>query len=56
MPMELIRGMAELKRAAARANAKLGVLDGRKADAIAEVCGEYNMEEDKRMRQNILGL
>ena len=23
---------------------------------IAEVCGEYNMEEDKRMRQNILGL
>ncbi len=40
LPMELIRGMAELKRAAARANAKLGVLDGRKADAIAEVCGD----------------
>ena len=40
VPFEIIRGMAELKRAAARANAKLGVLEGRKAEAIAEVCGE----------------
>ena len=40
LPVEIIRGMAELKRAAARANAKSGLLDGRKADAIAEVCGD----------------
>ena len=40
LPVEIIWGMAELKRAAARANAKLGVLDGRKAEAIVEVCGE----------------
>ena len=36
----VVRGMAEVKRAAARANAKLGVLDPEKAEAIAAVCGE----------------
>ena len=40
MPRELIRAFAVLKKAAAEANARLGVLSGEKGEAIAAVCGE----------------
>jgi aspartate ammonia-lyase len=37
---ELIRALAFVKKAAARANAKLGVLDARRADAIEKACDD----------------
>ena len=40
MPHEIIRAFAVLKKAAARANARLGRLDGRDADLIGQVCDE----------------
>ena len=40
MPIELIRAFAVLKKAAALANEALGVLDHRRAAAIAQVCDE----------------
>ncbi len=40
MPLEIIYAYAFLKKAAARANADLGVLDSRKADLIAQVADE----------------
>ncbi|MDR1028842.1 MAG: class II fumarate hydratase [Clostridiales Family XIII bacterium] len=40
MPVEIIRAFGILKKAAASVNAELGVLDGRKAEAIAEICDE----------------
>jgi len=38
MPIEIIRGFAYLKKAAAYANFDLGVLSAEKRDAIAQVC------------------
>lgn len=38
MPMEILHGMALLKLACARANARLGLLPADKADAIADAC------------------
>ncbi len=40
MPREIIRAFAVLKKAAAHANAELGVLPADKRDAIARVCDE----------------
>lgn len=40
MPMEVIRNLAVIKKAAAYANARLGVLPEEKRDAIAQVCDE----------------
>ena len=40
MPMEVIRGMAVLKKAAAMVNADLGVLAADKKDLIVKVCDE----------------
>ena len=40
MPVEIIRGFAYLKKAAAQANCQLGVLPSDKADLIAKVCEE----------------
>lgn len=40
MPIEIIRAFAYLKKAAARTNQELGVLDSEKADLIAKVCDE----------------
>ncbi|MCP4522408.1 MAG: class II fumarate hydratase [Cytophagales bacterium] len=40
MPLEVIRGFAYLKKAAARTNEELGALAGDKANAIAQVCDE----------------
>jgi fumarate hydratase class II len=40
MPMEIIRGFAILKKAAAYTNAELGVLEEYKRDLIAKVCDE----------------
>lgn len=40
MPMEIIRAFAILKKAAAQANAELGVLDQAKSDLIGNVCDE----------------
>ena len=40
MPRAVIRGFAVLKKAAALANARLGVLDRGKAELIAQVCEE----------------
>lgn len=40
MPMEVIRGFAYLKKAAALTNVKLGVLDPQKAEWIGQVCDE----------------
>ncbi|UKN03527.1 class II fumarate hydratase [Paracrocinitomix mangrovi] len=40
MPIEVIRGFAYLKKAAAYANCELGVLEEKKRDLIAEVCDE----------------
>ncbi|NLB02479.1 MAG: class II fumarate hydratase, partial [Bacteroidales bacterium] len=40
MPREIIQAFAYLKKAAARANAELGVLPADKAEAIARVCDE----------------
>ena len=48
MPQEIIRAFAILKRAAATANAKLGVLDARKAELICEAADEVlegNLDE-----------
>ncbi len=39
-PAALIEAMARVKRAAARANARLGLLDRRRAGAIVRACGE----------------
>lgn len=46
MPENFIKAMAQVKRAAAQANASLGLLDGQRRDAIADACeklilGEY---------------
>ncbi len=40
MPREIIDAFAYLKKAAALTNAELGVLDGEKAELIAQVCDE----------------
>lgn len=40
MPIEIIRGFAYLKKAAAYTNCELGVLPEEKRDAIAQVCDE----------------
>ncbi len=40
MPPELIRALVLVKRAAARVNRELGLLDARKADAIVAACDE----------------
>lgn len=40
LPMELIYGMVKLKQACAAANAELGLLDEKKAVAIAGACGD----------------
>ena len=40
MPIEVIRAYAILKKAAARTNQAVGVLDAKKADLIAQVCDE----------------
>src|SRR5690606_34458059 len=40
MPMEIIRAFAILKKAAAQANADLGVLDKEKSELIGKVCDE----------------
>ena len=40
MPVEIIRAFAYLKKAAAKTNEDLGVLDKQKADLIARVCDE----------------
>ncbi|MEI7727126.1 MAG: class II fumarate hydratase [Bacteroidota bacterium] len=40
MPIEMIRGMAVLKKAAAMVNADLGVLGAEKKDLIVKVCDE----------------
>jgi len=40
MPIEIIRGFAYLKKAAAYTNAELGVLDNEKKELIAKVCDE----------------
>jgi len=40
MPIEIVRGFAYLKKAAAFANCELGVLDESKRDLIAKVCEE----------------
>ncbi len=40
MPMEIIHAFAHLKKAAAQANADLGVLSAEKRDLIAKVCDE----------------
>jgi fumarate hydratase class II len=40
MPIEVVRGFAYLKKAAAYANCDLGVLPSEKRDAIAQVCDE----------------
>lgn len=40
MPIELIRGFAYLKKAAAHTNCELGVLTEEKRDAIGQVCDE----------------
>ncbi|MCB9224460.1 MAG: class II fumarate hydratase [Crocinitomicaceae bacterium] len=40
MPIEVIRGFAYLKKAAAYANCELGVLEEKKRDQIAQVCDE----------------
>ncbi len=39
LPIELIHGMVKLKQACAAANGKLGLLDDKKAVAIAAACG-----------------
>ena len=49
MPREVISAFAILKKAAAYANAELGVLPGEKADIIARVCDEIlagSLEEE----------
>ena len=38
IPLEIIRGIAQLKWACAKANAGLGVLDAKKAEAIGQAC------------------
>ncbi len=40
MPLEIVRGFAYLKKAAAYTNAELGVLSNEKRDLIAKVCDE----------------
>lgn len=45
MPLEIIKGFAVLKKAAAYANEALGVLDVHKRDLIAKVCDEILEEK-----------
>lgn len=40
MPIEVVHAFAQLKKAAARTNEQLGVLESNKADLIAQVCDE----------------
>ena len=40
MPIEIVRGFAYLKKAAAHTNCELGVLDAEKRDLISKVCDE----------------
>ena len=40
MPLEVVKGFAYLKKAAAHANCELGVLDSTKRDLISQVCDE----------------
>ena len=40
MPIEIIHGFAQLKKAAAHANCELGVLSSEKRDIISSVCNE----------------
>ena len=40
MPLEIVRGFAYLKKAAAHTNCALGVLSEEKRDLIAQVCDE----------------
>jgi fumarate hydratase class II len=40
MPMEIIRGFAYLKKAAAHANTELGAMDEKRRDLISQVCDE----------------
>jgi len=40
MPIEVIRGFAVVKKAAAQTNAELGVIEKEKADLISQVCDE----------------
>ena len=40
MPLEIVKGFAYLKKAAAFANCELGVLSAEKRDLIAQVCDE----------------
>lgn len=40
MPIEIVRGFAYLKKAAAHANTALGAMDAAKRDLISEVCDE----------------
>lgn len=40
MPIEVVRGFAYLKKAAAHANCELGALDASKRDLISQVCDE----------------
>ena len=47
---ELIRALAQIKMAAARANRELGLLNGTRADAIVEACRE--LEDRKSTRLN----
>ena len=45
MPLEIIRGFAYLKKAAAHTNCELGVLDEKKRDLIGKVCDEILEEK-----------
>jgi len=45
MPIEIVRAFAILKKAAAKTNHALGVLDGQKADLIAQVADEISAGE-----------
>ena len=40
MPLEVVKAFAYLKKAAARTNEQLGVMESKKADLIAQVCDE----------------
>src|SRR5438270_14063396 len=40
MPIALVHALAHIKKAAARVNAELGLLDKKKADAIQRAAGE----------------
>lgn len=45
MPLEIIKGFAYLKKAAAYTNCELGILSETKRDAIAKVCNEILSDE-----------